>query len=98
MAGCGQPRLPSTSAGACRPFLLNVGVMSDAKEDAVSVLSDDLRTLSCEACIYFYPLVLMDVTRRQTINSVAGTTLGAGPPNAFHHVREYPTAEFRSVV
>jgi hypothetical protein len=64
----------------------------------VSVLSDDLRTLSYEACIYFYPLVLMDVTRRQSVNSAAATTLGAGPPNAFHHVRQYPTAEFRSVV
>jgi hypothetical protein len=83
---------------AVSPLLLNVGVMSDIKEDTVSVLSHDLRTLSCEACIFFYPLVLMDVTRRQTINSVAGTTLGAGPPNAFHHVREYPPAEFRSVV
>jgi hypothetical protein len=83
---------------AVSPLLLNVGVMSDIKEDTVSVLSHVLRTLSCEACIYFYPLVLMDVTRRQTINSVAGTTLGAGPPNAFHHVREYPPAEFRSAV
>lgn len=64
----------------------------------MSVLSDDLRTLSYEACIYFYPLVLMDVTRRQSVNSAAATTLGAGPPNAFHHVRQYPTAEFRSVV
>ncbi len=64
----------------------------------MSVLSDDLRTLSYEACIYFYPLVLMDVTRRQSVNSAAATTLGAGQPNAFHHVRQYPTAEFRSVV
>jgi len=55
----------------------------------------DLRTLSYEAAIYFYPLVTMDITRLQTINR---TGPGSGPPNQFHHIREYPTADFRAVV
>jgi len=58
-------------------------------------LSDDLRTLSYEAFIYFYPLVTMDITRLQTINR---TGPGAGPPNQFNHMRQYPTAGFRAVV
>jgi hypothetical protein len=67
-------------------------------ETPVSTLSDDLRTLSYEAALYFYPLVTMDVTRLQIINTPAGTKLGFGPPNEFHHIRAFPTADFRAVV
>jgi hypothetical protein len=63
----------------------------------VSMLSDDLRTLSYEAAVYFYPLVTMDVTRLHTINAAADKP-GSGPPNEFHHIRAFPTADFRSVV
>jgi hypothetical protein len=64
----------------------------------VSTLSDDLRTLSYEAALYFYPLVTMDITRLQAINAPAGTKPGFGPPNEFHHFRAFPTADFRNVV
>jgi hypothetical protein len=64
----------------------------------MSTLSDDLATLSYEAAVYFYPLVTMDVTRLQNINTPADSKPGFGPPNQFHHIRTFPTAEFRSVV
>jgi hypothetical protein len=64
----------------------------------MSVLSDDLRTLSYEAALYFYPLMLMDVTRLQALNKPAGSSPIAGPPNQFHHIRAFPSAEFRGVV
>lgn len=64
----------------------------------MSTLSDDLRTLSYEAALYFYPLVTMDITRLQAINAPAGTKPGFGPPNEFHHFRAFPTADFRNVV
>lgn len=64
----------------------------------MSTLSDDLRTLSSEAFVYFYPLVTMDVTRRQAVNSPIGSTPGSGPPNRFSHMRAFPTADFRAVV
>ena len=64
----------------------------------MGMLSDDLRTLSYEAFVYFYPLVTMDVTRRQALNSPPGTKPGSGPPNQFSHLREFPSAEFRAVV
>jgi hypothetical protein len=63
----------------------------------VSTLSDDLRTLSYEAFVYFYPMVTMDVTRMQALNMPAGRP-GAGPPNRFSHMRAFPTADFRAVV
>ena len=64
----------------------------------MSTLSDDVRTLSYEAALYFYPLVMMDVTRRQSINTPAGAKAGFGPPNEFHHFRAFPTADMRAVV
>ena len=37
----------------------------------MTTLSGDLRTLSREAFVYFYPLVTMDVSRRQAVNAPA---------------------------
>lgn len=64
----------------------------------MSTLHDDLRTLSYEAYVYFYPLLTMDVTRRQLTGAPADTKPGFGPANEFHHMREFPPADFRAVV
>jgi hypothetical protein len=49
------------------------------------MLSNDPRSLSHEAYVYLYPLVIMEVSRRQQINVKAGERPGFGPPNEFHH-------------
>jgi hypothetical protein len=54
--------------------------------------------IAMEAYVYLYPLVTMDVTRRVATNVPAGQKPGAGPANTFHHMRAYPTADFRDVV
>jgi hypothetical protein len=59
---------------------------------------EDGALVAQEAFVYLYPLVLMDVTRRQATNSEAGAIPGRGPVNAFTHMRSYPTAAFREVV
>jgi hypothetical protein len=64
----------------------------------VSILASDLRTVSHEAYTYLYPLVTMEVTRRQLANIPPGTREGFGPPNQFHHLRTFPDADFRAVV
>ncbi|MER6332208.1 DUF1254 domain-containing protein [Streptomyces sp. NPDC001034] len=64
----------------------------------MSTLSADPRTLAREAYTYLYPLVMMDVTRRQATSPLAAEQPGYGPPNEFHHMREFPSAEFRAVV
>jgi hypothetical protein len=65
---------------------------------AAPLTSDEVHALAREAYIYLYPLVLMDVTRRQATNVAAGQALGRGPVNEFVHVRTFPPAEFRDVV
>lgn len=64
----------------------------------MSRLSGDPRSLSYEAYIYLYPLVTMEVSRRQATGVEAGRRPGFGPPNEFHHIRAFPTADFRAVV
>jgi hypothetical protein len=57
------------------------------------------RTIGVEGYTYLYPLVLMDVTRRQATNVEAvGQVFGRGPANTFVHVRQFPPADFRDVV
>ncbi len=64
----------------------------------MSTLASDLRTLGHEAYVYLYPLVTMDVTREQMTNLPADARPSFGPANQFHHIREFPPADFRSVV
>jgi len=54
--------------------------------------------IGVEAYIFLYPLVLMDLTRRQMTNMEPGKRIGRGPMGAFAHAREYPGADFRDVV
>jgi hypothetical protein len=56
------------------------------------------RLIGVEAYLYLYPLVTMDVTRRQLTNIRAGEMPGRGPMNTVSHIREFPAADFRVVV
>jgi hypothetical protein len=62
------------------------------------VSEDEARVLGVEAYLYLYPLVTMELTRRQTTNLAAGERPGFGPMGTFSHVREFPSAEFKAVV
>ena len=87
--------------GACSPTLGvrdSIRCETRGRYRTVSTLSSDLRTLSREAFIYLYPLVTMEVTRRQAVSLQAGVRIAFGPANEFQHVRAYPPADFRSVV
>jgi hypothetical protein len=59
---------------------------------------EDAATLAVEAYIYLYPLLTMEVTRRQMTNLPAGQKPGFGPVGDFVHFRAFPPAEFKAVV
>ncbi|HET9617176.1 MAG TPA: DUF1254 domain-containing protein [Pseudolabrys sp.] len=65
---------------------------------AQSVSGEEAFQIAQEAYIYLYPLISMDVTRKQLINLDAKTNPLGGPANAFTNIRAFPTAEMRSVV
>lgn len=58
----------------------------------MTVLASDLRTLSYEAYVYLYPLVTMQISRRQGTGLPADARPGFGPSNEFHHLRTFPPA------
>jgi hypothetical protein len=58
----------------------------------------DPATIGLEAYVYLYPLVTMELTRRQLTNAEAGTHPGRGPANTFVHIRQFPEVDFRDVV
>jgi hypothetical protein len=63
-----------------------------------AVTEQEAYEIGVEAYTYFYPLILMDTTRRQAVNVEAGKIVGRGPMNIFTHSRTYPPADFRDVV
>jgi hypothetical protein len=71
--------------------------MSTAETSSRTIASETLE-IGVEAYVYLYPLVLMEITRRQGTNLPPGERMGVAPTGAFAHVREFPPAEFRSVV
>lgn len=61
--------------------------------------ADEARELAREVYQYAYPLVLMDVTLRQTTNVPNATAVGGrAPVNQFAHFRSYPKADAKDVV
>lgn len=62
------------------------------------VTPDEAHAIGINAYVYVYPLVLMDVTRKQMSNLEAGKEFGKGPMNMFVHAPAFPPAEFKAVV
>jgi hypothetical protein len=58
----------------------------------------EAHAIGVEAYLYFYPLVSMDITRKQFTNIELGKELGKGPMNVFVSLPAYPPADFKGVV
>jgi hypothetical protein len=65
---------------------------------AEEITEDEAYEIGVEAYVYFYPLVSLDITRRQGTNVEIGKEPGKGPMNTFANMRAYPSADFRIVV
>ena len=93
---------PTRPVQAPRPSLLVLTMfLAVAPSGAVAVEpvgEAEARDIAADAYIYFYPLVTMDVTRRQATNVEAGRMPGRGPMNSFIHFRAFPEANFKDVV
>ena len=65
---------------------------------AQQLAQQEAEDIATDAYVYFYPLVTMDVTRRQLTNAPSGATSFSGPMNMFQNVPTYPKAGDRAVV
>ncbi len=69
-----------------------------AVTDAGGLISEqDAHAIAVAAYVYFYPLVTMDLTRKQLIN-VARAEGMHGPANMFVNIPAFPTADMKAVV
>lgn len=62
------------------------------------VTPEEAHAIGVEAYVYFYPLLTMDITRKQFTNIEPGKEFGKGPMNMFVSVPQYPPADFKGVV
>jgi hypothetical protein len=69
-----------------------------AQAQAAPITEQEAHAIATDAYVYFYPLITMDVTRKQFTNIEPGKELGKGPMNMFNNVGEYPPANFKGVV
>jgi hypothetical protein len=63
-----------------------------------AITEQEARAIAVDAYLYLYPLVIMDLTRKQSTNIAPGREFGKGPMNEFTSVRQYPPANFKGVV
>jgi hypothetical protein len=83
------------------PLLVLAMAMPFATPDATAgnpVSNKEAGDIAVEAYVYLYPLVTMDVTRRQATGVEAGKMPGRGPMNSSAHLRAFPDASYREVV
>jgi hypothetical protein len=62
-----------------------------------ALTEDQAHAIGVDAYIYFYSLITMDLTRKQSIN-IDKPEFGRGPMNTFVNVPAYPPADFKGVV
>jgi hypothetical protein len=62
------------------------------------ISEQEAHAIGVDAYIYLYPLLSMDITRKQFTNIAPGKEFGKGPMNMFVSVPAYPPADFKGVV
>ncbi len=72
--------------------------MGEAAAQEAAVAEQEAHAIGVDAYLYFYPLVTMDLTRKQLTNVEPGKEWGRGPMNAFANIPEFPPADFKAVV
>ena len=82
-----------------RLFGVGMSALWAAPATAQSAITEqEAHAVGVDAYLFLYPLVAMDITRKQSTNVEPGKEFGRGPMNAFTSVREYPSADFKGVV
>lgn len=65
---------------------------------ARAITEDEAHSIGVDAYLYFYPLITMDITRKQLTNEEPGPDSIGGPMNRFANIGAFPTADMRVVV
>lgn len=76
--------------------LIAVAQAPPSRAEALS--AEEAQAIAQEAYIYLYPLITMDITRKQLTNMEPSAEGIGGPVNTFNNIRTFPTADMRVVV
>ncbi len=77
---------------------LSAIILPGLRPAAEAISEDEAHAIGVDAYLYFYPLITMDVTRKQLTNQEPGPGSIGGPMNRFANVGAFPTADMRVVV
>src|SRR5262249_28661295 len=69
-----------------------------AQSASTAITEQEARAIAVDAYVYFYSLMSMDITRKQSINVEPGKENFKGPMNTFVNIPAYPPADFKLVV
>ena len=85
---------------ALQALAIGAGLLGMAQAAFASPVSEqEAYEIGVEAYLYAYPLVTMEVTRKQVTNVPrSGLALGRGPMNVLTHWRSYPDSNYRDIV
>ena len=78
--------------------LVSSAVLPLVSHAQAKMTAEEAHAIGVDAYVYFYPLLTMDITRKQFTNIEPGKEFGKGPMNMFVSVPEYPPANFKGVV
>src|SRR5438445_3376490 len=77
-------------------YLAAVAAPAALADNGAPITEQEAHAIGVDAYVYLYPLITMDITRRQLTNTDKG--FGRGPMNAFSNVPAYPPASDRTIV
>jgi hypothetical protein len=79
-------------------ILIAVGLLpASLTSRAESISPDEAHAIAGDAYLYFYPLITMDITRKQLTNVERSQGFNA-PMNTFANIPAYPAADIKAVV
>jgi hypothetical protein len=89
--------LPFFAAALALTFV-SAPISIDTAQAQQSVTEQEAHAIGVNAYLYFYPLISMDITRRQSTNVEAGKEILKGPMNTFSNAPAYPPGDLKIVV
>ena len=79
-------------------LVASVAVLPEHARADEPITPEAAHAIGVDAYLYFYPLVTMDITRKQSVNIEPGKEFGKGPMNMFVNIPAYPPADLKVVV
>jgi hypothetical protein len=73
-------------------------ITTEISPAAERISPEQAHTIGVDAYLYFYPLLSVDITRKQSTNIEPGKEFAKGPMNMFVSVPGYPPADLKLVV